>query len=217
MRLRLWMLVLLLLALPLWLLLRIEVKKAAVSVARADSMRQKASGLEQQQRNYEVLMRQPQNAAVLTQADFLNSLFKHKAFSWTATLTDLETVLPAGVQVLSVDPVVAPSGHVSIHLRVSGQRDRALQLVRNLERSKHFAQPRLASEALANTGNGQSAMTQAAANDVNFDIVADYRPLPIKPQAVATEQPRPQRRAKKKEYVEPVPPAEQMLNPQERP
>ena len=66
--------------------------------------------LQQQQQSYQALMRQPQNAAVLTQSEFLNSLFRRKAFSWTATMTDLETVLPTGVQVLSIDPEVAKDG-----------------------------------------------------------------------------------------------------------
>ena len=36
------------------------------------------------------MMRQPQNAAILTQAVFLNQLFAQKAFSWTAVMMDLE-------------------------------------------------------------------------------------------------------------------------------
>jgi type IV pilus assembly protein PilN len=136
--------------------------------------------MQRQQASYQALMRQPQNAAVLTQSDFLNDLFRRKAFSWTAIMTDLETVLPAGVQVLSIDPQVSPSGHVTIRMRVSGARDRAVDLVKNLEGSKHFASPRLSSEALAtaNSGNQQALPVNASA-DVNFDILADYKPLPM--------------------------------------
>jgi type IV pilus assembly protein PilN len=95
-------------------------------------------------------------------------------------MTDLETVLPTGVQVLSIDPIVAPDGHVIIRLRVTGERERALELVRNLEKSRHFADPRLASESLATAqgtqGSVQSVSTSTA---VNFDILADYRPLQL--------------------------------------
>ena len=45
---------------------------------------------ESQQREAE--MRQPANAAVLNQAQFLNNLFLRKAFSWTAVMIDLEHV-----------------------------------------------------------------------------------------------------------------------------
>jgi len=41
--------------------------------------------------------------------------------------------------------------------------------------------PRLAAEQLANNTGGQGGFQNANANgnDVNFDILADYRPLPI--------------------------------------
>jgi type IV pilus assembly protein PilN len=179
-RLRIWMAALLLLAIPLWYLARIEQRKADVATARVRSMQASVQRLQRQQQSYQALMRQPQNAAVLTQSDFLNDLFRRKAFSWTATMSDLETVLPAGVQVMSIDPQVTPDGHVTIHMRVSGARERAIELVKNLEGSKHFASPRLAGESLAtaNTGNQQATPVNAP-SDVNFDILADYRPLPI--------------------------------------
>jgi type IV pilus assembly protein PilN len=181
-RLRILMLVLAVLILPLWLVLRAERGKAADALARVDAMDNNVRRLEQQQQSYQALMRQPANAAVLTQSDFLNGLFRRKAFSWTATMTDLETVLPTGVQVMSIDPEVAKDGSVTIHLRVSGARDRAVELVKNLEKSRHFASPRLTGEALAQTQGGNTGPNAAvepvsAAMPVNFDILADYRPL----------------------------------------
>jgi type IV pilus assembly protein PilN len=177
-RLRMVMLVLVLIAIPLLFLLKAEHKKAESATARVNQMRNNVRNLERQQQSYEALMREPQNAAVLTQAGYLNNLFRQKAFSWTATMTDLETVLPSGVQVLSLDPAITKSGTVQIHLRVSGARDRAIQLVQNLEKSKHFASPRLAGEMLAQT-QGQNNGFQPTSNStaVNFDILADYRPV----------------------------------------
>jgi type IV pilus assembly protein PilN len=177
-QLRILMAIFVLLALPLWLTLRAERKKAEASTARVQAVENTVRRLEQQQQNYQVLMRQPQNAAVLSQSDFLNSLFRRKAFSWTATMTDLETVMPSGVQVLSIDPEISADGEVAIRLRVSGARDRAVELVRNLETSRHFAYPRLAGEALAtSTGPNQGLQPINASVQVNFDILADYRPL----------------------------------------
>jgi type IV pilus assembly protein PilN len=178
-QLRILMGILALVAIPLWLLWHSEKKTAAAATARVDAVEGRVQRMEQQQQSYQVLMRQPQNAAVLTQSDFLNSLFQRKAFSWTATMTDLETVLPAGVQVLSIEPEVAKDGQVTIRLRVSGARDKAVELVRNLEKSRHFATPRLAGEALATANSGPNAAVEqiSAALAVNFDILADYRPL----------------------------------------
>jgi type IV pilus assembly protein PilN len=178
-QLRILMAVFLVLALPLWLLLRGERKKAEASVVRVQTVENNVQRLEQQQQSYQALMREPKNAAVLTQSDFLNSLFRRKAFSWTATMTDLETVMPSGVQVLSIEPEVSADGEVAIRLRVSGARDRSVELVRNLEKSRHFAYPRLAGEALATSTGGpnQGAQPVSASIQVNFDILADYRPL----------------------------------------
>ncbi|MBV8629635.1 MAG: fimbrial assembly protein [Silvibacterium sp.] len=177
-QLRILMAAFVLLALPLWLLLRAERKRAEASTARVEAVENTERRLEGQQQSYQALMRQPQNAAVLAQSDFLNFLFRRKAFSWTATMTDLETVMPSGVQVLSIDPEVSPDGAVAIRLRVSGARDRAIELVRNLEKSRHFAYPRLAGEALAtSTGPNQGVQQIDAKLQVNFDILADYRPL----------------------------------------
>jgi type IV pilus assembly protein PilN len=178
-RLRVIAAILAVVSVPLWLLQRSEQHKAQVATAHVQAMENNVQRLEQQQRSYRALMQQPQNAAVLEQSEFLNSLFRRKAFSWTATMTDLETVLPGGVQVLSLDPQVARDGRVTIRMRTSGARNRAVELVKNLEKSRHFASPRLIGEALAQTNSGPNAAVQPVSADaaVNFDILSDYRPL----------------------------------------
>ena len=191
-RLRIIMAALALVAIPLFLLLKAEQKKAESATAHVNAMEGRVQSLQRQMQSYRALMQQPQNAAVLNDTGYLNSLFRRKAFSWTATMTDLETVLPEGVQVLSLDPAITKSGDVEIHLRVSGARDRAIELVQNLEKSRHFASPRLAGETLAQT-SGQTNTFQpvSASSAVNFDILADYRPL------TADEQKEEQETAKK--------------------
>jgi type IV pilus assembly protein PilN len=178
-RLRWLMGILLLAAIPLWFLVRTEQRKATLANAKLQAVRDSIQRLQDQQAKYQAMMRQPQNAAVLTQAAFLNQLFAQKAFSWTAVMMDLETVLPAGVQVMNIDPEIDKSGAVTIRLRVNGQRDRAVDLVRNLEHSRRFLQPRLASEALETTTTGNQANFQNANGplNVNFDVLAEYNPL----------------------------------------
>jgi type IV pilus assembly protein PilN len=124
-------------------------------------------------------MRQPANAAVLERAHFLNTLFLRKSFSWTAVMMDLETVLPSGVQVTSIEPQIAANGDVGIRLRVSGDRDRAVQLVRNLERSRRFLQPQLTGETVQAKEQSQSGLpANAVPGGVEFEIHANYNPLP---------------------------------------
>jgi type IV pilus assembly protein PilN len=179
-RLRTWIMILALLGGAVWYLYRNESAQAQAAQAQVSRVENHVQEMEQEQQKYRALMQQPKDAAILQQSDFLNSLFQSKAFSWTATMTDLETVLPSGVQVLSIDPIVAPDGRVIIRLRVTGERERALELVRNLEKSRHFANPRLASESLATAQGTQGAVQNVSTSTaVDFNILADYRPLQL--------------------------------------
>jgi type IV pilus assembly protein PilN len=152
-------------------------KKLDTAQAKMDRLKAQTAGYQQEKRNNEQRMRQPANAAVLERAHFLNALFLRKSFSWTAVMMDLETVLPSGVQITSIEPQIAADGDVMIRLRVSGDRDRAVQLVRNLERSKRFLQPRLNSEAVEAKDAAQAAANNGVAG-VEFEILANYNPLP---------------------------------------
>lgn len=179
-RLRLFAIVLAVVALPLLLLVQLEEHKAHQAEARVQALEQHIAQLRQQQAQARTLLNEGPNAHVLTEAAFLNQLFRHKAFSWTATMSDLETTLPAGVQVGGIEPIVAPDGRVTIRLRVIGARDRTVEVIRNLEHSRHFIAPRLIAEGLADQ-NGTRARAIAASGGpelVGFDIIAGYRPLP---------------------------------------
>lgn len=163
-------------------------RQLAVLTAQADALdRERAAN--------EARLRQPGNAATLARNQFLNTLFARKGFSWTAVLMDLESVLPGGVQVQSIEPIVSPGGDVSIRLRVLGDRDRTVQLVRNLEGSQRFLSPRLQGEA-QQTANTSTSRQSIGANGlpqpggvvatagalppvsgVEFEILSGYNPL----------------------------------------
>jgi type IV pilus assembly protein PilN len=180
-RLRILIVLLAVTAVPLWLLLTTEKRKASEAQGRLDAVTQQISGLQRQRQVFEADMREPQNASVLTQSQFLNRMFAEKAFSWTAVMMDLENVLPSGVQVLNIDPVISKDGKVTIRLRVSGAHDRGVDLVRNLEHSHRFLSPRLARETAETNQNGRPNVEQvSAASNVNFDLLAEYNPLPEK-------------------------------------
>jgi len=178
-RLRTWIVILALVGGALWYLYRGDHAQAEATQAQVAAVDSHVRDLEQQEQHYQKMMQQPKQASVLQQSEFLNGLFQRKAFSWTATMTDLETVLPTGVEVMSIDPIVGADGHVTIRLRVTGERERALELVRNLEQSRHFAQPRVATESMATQSGQGSVQTVSTNNAVNLDILADYRPLPL--------------------------------------
>jgi type IV pilus assembly protein PilN len=177
-RLRILIALLALIAAPLWILLATEKRKAAEAHARLAAVEQKIQAIESQRLAFQMQMREPKNAAVLTQSQFLNQVFARKAFSWTAVMMDLENVLPSGVQVMNIDPVVARDGKVTIRLRVSGAHDRAVDLVRNLEHSHRFLAPRLARETAESNQNGRQVEQVSGTSNVNFDLLAEYNPLP---------------------------------------
>ncbi len=181
-RLRLAMIALALLATGLILGLRTLKDKADRATAQMDALKSQTTEYQNRMMANEARMRQPQNRAVLERAQFLNELFAKKSFSWTAIMMDLETVLPAGLQVTSMDPVISKEGDVSIRLRVGGARERAVELVRNLEKSKRFLSPRLSSESLQADKQGPGAAAQQASGvpaGVQFDILSGYNPLSL--------------------------------------
>ena len=155
--------------------------KAKIATAQMDALKARTAAFEKQRASNEARMRQPQNQLVLARSQFLNALFARKSFSWTAVMMDLEKVLPAGVQVTSIEPGISKEGEVSIRLRVSGDREKAVQLVRNLEKSRRFLLPKLSNESLqASQTGGPGAYNQlpvGAQMGVQFDILSGYNPL----------------------------------------
>ena len=181
-RLRLAMGVLALLAIGLWFALHSLNAKAAVARARMDALKAETQRYQHERQVNESRMHQPQNMAVLERSQFLNAVFAWKSFSWTAVMMDLEKVLPVGVQVTSIEPNITKEGDVNIRLRVSGDRERAVMLVRNLETSQRFLLPRLSSEqAQTQEGSRSTNAPVWAPGAVQFEILSGYNPLPAKP------------------------------------
>jgi type IV pilus assembly protein PilN len=119
----------------------------------------------------QALMNLPQNANTRDSSQFLNELFYRKAFSWTRVFENLENVMPPRVHVVSIHPELAGNNELAIKLVVAGDsRERALELVRKMEASKHFRETEIQQES-AETGNiGNQGDT------VKFDISALYVP-----------------------------------------
>jgi type IV pilus assembly protein PilN len=178
MRLRLLIVILAVIAVPLWMLLATEKRKASEAADRLNAVERNIQAIETQRQAFQTQMREPQNAVVLSQSQFLNQVFASKAFSWTAVMMDLEDVLPGGVQVLSIDPVLARDGKVTIRLRVNGPHELGVDLVRNLEHSHRFLSPRLARETAENNQNKGQIEQVSGPSNVNFDLLAEYNPLP---------------------------------------
>lgn len=156
--------------------------KAAKAAMQMQEIRAKTQRFQQEKLDNEARMRRPENRGVLERSQFLNGVFAAKSFSWTAVMMDLEKVLPTGVQVTSLEPQIQKDGSVRIRLRVSGDRERAVQLVRNLEGSQRFVAARLAGEAAQTADTSRAGLQLAGAligpGTVEFEIFSGYNPLP---------------------------------------
>lgn len=152
--------------------------KANAARAREGALDGQIGSLTQQRQGYIRMMQEPQNARLLAQVRELNQLFDEKSFSWTRAMENLETVLPGGVMVTTLEPVRAKNGVTTLHLRVVGPHDLGVALVRNLEHSKRFLHPRIVGENAESEGTGANQAFQpvSATNRFDFDILTEYNP-----------------------------------------
>lgn len=152
-------------------------RRAEDARAREHYLDSKIAHLQTERASAEAMMHRPSNSQVLVQAETLNQLFDEKAFSWTLAMEAMETVLPARVQVTSIEPIRAPDGHITVHVRVVGPRDLADNLVANLERSRRFLQPRIVGENAESSNSPlQRQEPISISNRFDFDLLADYNP-----------------------------------------
>lgn len=175
-RLRILALSLVVLAVVLFFLVRRAEDRAAQAAAAVHGWTSATQKLQQEWQSDQSLMREPTNAATLQRSQFLNAEFTQKGFSWTTALMDLELVLPQGVQVISIDPRMTKDNRVEVRLRVSGPRDKAIQLVANLEKSPHFRHPEVAGETAEIQGENRAGFipTMSETTDVNVTIYAEF-------------------------------------------
>ena len=101
-----------------------------ISLARADNaqladLRHEVSRLNAEKRKVtaeqlqlDAVLRKPQNAEVLEQSVFLNTLLLRKGISWTRIFADLEKVVPYNVRVIQIRPSVNAQDQVSLDMLV---------------------------------------------------------------------------------------------------
>jgi type IV pilus assembly protein PilN len=114
--------------------------------------------IDKQRRDAEAMLAQPQNSGTRDTAQYLNDAFKLKSFSWTQVLSDLEKLVPNGVQVVSIKPVLV-DGQVQVAMEVSStERTRALEMVRRMEASPRFPEVQITTERTTEQGTLNAAI-----------------------------------------------------------
>ena len=120
------------------------------------------------------ILNRPENRDVRTRSELINGLIRRKQFSWTLIFADLERLMPPRLHVLSISPLVDKSNQIIVTMTVAGDsRDRAVELVQNMEKSRSFRYPEVLSESNAlNLGQNRGPATDG----IRFDIRAQYVP-----------------------------------------
>ena len=128
-------------------------------------------------------LNQPQNRDVADQSKFLNDLFARKALSWTRVFTEMERLMPPNIHVVSMKPEFNHDKQLVLHVVVAtNMRDKAVELVKSMEKSPHFRSPQV--EAETTLGEGSAG---PAGGNIQFDIAAVYIPFADEPEAAPAE------------------------------
>jgi len=122
----------------------------------------------------EALLNRPENRSMRDKSQYLNELIARKAFSWTKAFEDLERVMPPRIHLVSIRPELNDDNQLAIKMLVAGDSsDRAIELVRRMEDSRHFQETRIETYG--------AASQQAGGDTVQFAINALYVPAPDQP------------------------------------
>jgi type IV pilus assembly protein PilN len=113
---------------------RVKISELESKIAERDKERAEAQGL----------LNRPENRVMRDKSQYLNDLIARKAFSWTKAFEDLERVMPARIHLVSIQPQLNDDNQLAIKMVVAGDsQERALELVRRMEDSKHFRETRI--------------------------------------------------------------------------
>ena len=136
--------------------------------------KQEIASLDAEKAKAQAILSQPQNRDVADQSQFLNNLFARKALSWTRVFTEMEKLMPANIHVVSMKPEFNRENQLVLHVVVAtSAREKAVELVRQMEKSPHFRTAQV--EAENTTGNEGNA--GAPGGNIQFEIAAVYVPF----------------------------------------
>jgi type IV pilus assembly protein PilN len=127
------------LIMQVWLILaeRDQMRDTRGNIASLES---KLNSLRGEQAKLDAVVRRPENAEVLDRSVFLNTLLLRKAISWTKVFSDLETVMPHNVRLISIRlPQITSQNEVQLDMVVGAQTgEPVLQFLMRLENSPMF-------------------------------------------------------------------------------
>jgi type IV pilus assembly protein PilN len=136
-------------------------------------VKREINGLDFEDAQARALLNKPVNRDIADQSAFLNELFARKALSWTRVFTEMERIVPPNLHVVSMKPEYTKTNDLMLRVvAATDSRDRAVELVRRMEKSNHFRQSQVMAETLTTNSSDQAA----GPGNIQFDIAAIYIP-----------------------------------------
>jgi hypothetical protein len=116
---------------------RHRARDAREAVARVNAQLRAVTA---EQAKVDAFLRQPPNAEVLQRSVLLNELIDHKSISWTRIFSDLESVMPYNVRLITVRlPHITSQNEVMLDLVVGVKEPSAMiAFLKKLEESPRF-------------------------------------------------------------------------------
>jgi type IV pilus assembly protein PilN len=135
--------------------------------------RQEIASLDDEKARALAVLNQPQNRDVADQSQFLNNLFLRKSLSWTRVFTEMEKMMPPNIHVVSMKPEFNRDNLLVLRVVVAtSSRDKAVELVKRMEKSPHFRMPQVEAENTLGEGNAGPV-----GGNIQFEIASIYLPF----------------------------------------
>jgi type IV pilus assembly protein PilN len=142
--------------------------------AKIAQAKQELNGLNNEKAQAQAILNKPANRGIADQSQFLNELFARKSLSWTHIFSEMERIMPPNIHVVSIKPDYTPNNELMVHMVVAtDSRDRAVDLVKRMEKSSHFRGPQIVAE---NVTANASDVGPAGPGNIQFDIASVYVP-----------------------------------------
>ncbi len=157
---------------------------------RIDQVKEQIHEFDRQKAAATKMLNDPANKDTADTARFLNQLIAKKSFSWTRAFMQMEEIMPERLHVVSMSPELTANNQLQLLIRVAGDsREKAVELVRRLEKSPSFKSAVLRSEMMLPADQAKGG------DSVQFEIAAIYVPT-VAPQARPVKKASPDRMAK---------------------
>lgn len=134
---------------------------------------QELAELNNEKTQAQAILNKPANRGIADQSEFLNELFARKSLSWTRIFSEMERIMPPNIHVVSIKPDYTLNNELVVHMVVAtDSRDRAVELVKHMEKSSHFRGPQIVAETVTTNSSDQGA----GPGNIQFDIASIYLP-----------------------------------------